>query len=468
MKKKYLILLLALPFLFCSKRPGYNMLIKDSEKLFYEQKQPYMASKSLIDEANNENEDQLLFMMEAGYLLHSAEKFDISNKVLLNADKKSEELAVSVTEETLAVLSSDTTKDYKPEDYERVLLNMTLGLNFLLQEDYDSALVEFKKVNYKLNMIKEKTGRIYKVNLMAKYLASISAAYADDLDYAYIELKQIEDIKPGIPYVVRDMMKLCHKLKYMDDFKVLARKYPKYAYKHKDNLAEIIVVYEEGLSPIKESRGSLLEVEDMRKLLEASIQMSIASQSATGVTLSGAMAMLSNADHPIPEYKIRDYDINKMIVTLEDDKGKKHYIEPVLMNDIENTMIRNFEDNYNKMKNKMVLKIAAKVVTAIVAQQLAEKTAKQFKKTKGIAGLIGAAAGIATSAVLFSLEEPDLRCWHTIPAAFQAASLLIPQGSYKMKVSYFNRNGELAWEKDSGTVELSSKKPGIFLFRTVE
>ncbi|MDH5716713.1 MAG: hypothetical protein OEZ22_03630 [Spirochaetia bacterium] len=468
MKKKYIFLFFLFSNIFCSQKSGYNNLIRDSENLFYKEKLPYSASKNLIEHVNEENEEQLLFMMEAAFLLHSAEKFDISNKILLNADKKAEELAVSITEEMFSLLSSETTKDYKPEDYERVLLNMTLGLNFLLQEEYDSALVEFKKVNYKLDMIRQKTGRIYKINLMAKYLASISAAAADDLDYAYIELKQIEKIKPGIPHVVRDMMKLCYKLNYMDDYAVLAKKYPRYKYTHDENLSEVVIVYEEGLSPIKVSRGPLLQYRGMRELLKASIQVTLITQSVTGVTISAAMAMLGSVEHPIPTYQKRPYDINKIQISLEDEKGKKYNIDPILMNDVEETMIGNFEDSYAKMEQKMVLKIATKLIAAIVAQKAAEATAKKFKQTKGIAGLIGVVAGVATGAILFSLEEPDVRCWHTIPAAFQSGSLLLPAGKYKMNISFFSKNGNLAWERDAGEVELKSNKPNIFLYRTVD
>ncbi len=471
MKKACALIICGLFLWGCSK-PKYTVLIREAENAYYKTRDPYAASKALITHVNNENEDQLLFMMEAGMLLHAAEQFDSSNKILLLADKKADNMAKSISGEAASYFTNERGKPYRGEDYERVLVNMILGINFMKQGKYDSAMVEFKKVTYKLNAIKKKTGRKYKMNLMAKYLAAVAATAADELEFAYVELKQIERIKPGIPIIARRLMQTALLLGYNDDYKTYRAKYRRYAPKNAvvraaSEHSDLVMIYQAGKAPIKVSRGRLLDEKGMRVTLHAAIRVAILSQNATGVTIATAMALLATAQHPIPKYKRRRSSVNRALLKVTDEAGKEYKVSSALLNNVEDTMVKNFEDQYASMRSKMVKRIAIKVVATIVAQQVAERTAKKLKAGGGVAALIGFAAGAAVGVATFSAEKPDLRCWHTLPASFQAGQLILKPGKYNATLSYY-QGSSVVEEKDLGEITVKEKQPTIVLARSTD
>lgn len=467
---KYFVLLFLLFFTSCSSF-NYNLAMKDAEAVYYNQKDPYNASKKLIDYANKKNENQLLFLMEAGYLLHAAKKHEESKRVLLAADRKADDMAKSMSKEALSYIINEKGKKYRGEDFERVIVNMINGLNFLMLRDFDGALVEFKKVNYKLKVIKKRTGKIYKINLMAKYLASVAAALVNDLDYSYVELKQIEKIKPGIPLISRSLIILSKRLGYDDDFREWIRKYPRSVLQKNispyKNSSEVVVIYQSGKAPVKVSRGKLLKEPGMKKALMNGLLIAIATKNAGGITAASALYGLRDAEHPIAKYKRRNYRISRVELELANKDNKNILISPKVLNDVEYTMTKNFEDNYRNYKKKMVAGIATKVIIAMVAQKGASKAAKRANLGAASA-LIGLAIGVVASKILFSTQKPDLRCWHTIPANFQAGSRILPAGLYTGKIKFYDKSNNFVREQELKPFRLGPKEPFILLIRTTE
>jgi len=139
------------------------------------------------------------------------------------------------------------------------------------------------------------------------------------------------------------------------------------------------------------------------------------------------------------------------------------------MNNVEDTILTNFENHYMKIREKMVTRLAVKVVAALVSKKIAEEAAKNIGGDQygDVASfLIGTLTGVGVGAILFSSEKPDLRCWHSIPASYQAGSVLLPPGKYEGMISYFNRNGLIVNTESTGEFTVSREKPFILLFRT--
>jgi len=514
-----LIFIFLLVFQNC-RTLNYNKVISKSEMLAYEQNDPLTASKDLIQYVNKNDENQLIFMMEAGNLLQMAKKYKISNKLLGAADKKADALRKSLSKEALSLLSNESGKTYRGEDFERILVNMIAGINYLKLKNYDDALVEFKKVNYKIDKIRKQYKSYYKINIMAKYLASVAATYADDLDYAYIELKQINKIKPGIPIVIKRMLYLTKKLGYKSDYRRLQRRYRQYQITRSlKGKGEIFFVYQSGLSPIKMSRGRMLDDIYLKRLITRSILYEIRKTSATGITLNMAMLALATAENPIPKYLLRKTQIKKAVLKLslmkeedlkqnsETDKvdntkkdvkkiksdeekndsestlpekievksaypvSPREYnidITSSVLNNVESTILKNFEQSYNKMRTAMVSRIVVKLIVSLVAQKAAEAVAKKLTKNKAASWLIGAVVGAGTAAIAFGLEKPDLRCWHTLPANYQAGSKILPIGKYYAKVILYDNQRNIIREEIISPIEVKKNQPAVVNIRTVK
>jgi len=309
---------------------------------------------------------------------------------------------------------------------------MYLGINFIMLGKHDEARVEFRAVNDELAKIKNEDGSArYKQNIMAKYLTAITFEIVgelnndeNDIEFAYIEYKQINQLKPDLAIVEDDLLRVSKRLEYDDDYKEWRAKFGK-SYREQAGSGELISIFQSGRSPIKKSRGSLLKDKDMGPV----INITLNTQSLTaGVTIAAILATLQTAENPIPKFVKRTNNVDRVRV----EAGGKSY-NMVLLEDVENTAIRNLEDDYGRLYKRVAISIATKAAAAVIAGYAAKAAAEQIKDLGPFAGLIGTAVGATTGAVLFAQMKPDLRCWHTLPANFRFSRFNLKPGKHKLK-----------------------------------
>lgn len=454
---------LALALFACSSSKSYDEAMQVPEQKFY--KGEYKeAARMLLPQVNNKGKDQLLFLMECGLMLHAAEDYTTSNKVLLSAAKLARVIPVSVSQQALSLLTNNRNTNYRGEDFEKVLVNMYLGLNFLLMKDYESARVEFSAVNNELAKIKVENGKArYKQNIMAKYLTAIAFEIIGeksrdlrDIEFAYIEYKQINDLAPGLDIVKEDLLRVSKRLNYTDDYNVWSSKFGK-GFTPSENDGELVTIFQAGRSAIKKSRGSLLK----DPMVEAAIRVTLSTGSlATGVTMAAVLITLHNVENPIPKFVKRDNSANSVRVTVA---GKR--FNTYMLEDVEQTAVQNLEDDYGRLYMKVAAEVALKAAASVAAGLAVKKMVQQNKQLGGFAGLLGAAAGLGTGAALFSQMKPDLRCWHTLPANFQLGREFLPAGKHKVNFQFMGKGGVISTiEKE---VEIKKGEKTLVNLRTL-
>ncbi len=101
----------------------------------------------ILDECGGTPEkDRLLCCMEKGVILFDMGAYKESSETLLKASRLMEEKdVVSIKDQSSAVLVNDRVMTYKGEYSERLWVHTFLMMDFLLQYDYESALVEAKQ-----------------------------------------------------------------------------------------------------------------------------------------------------------------------------------------------------------------------------------------------------------------------------------------------------------------------------------
>ncbi len=444
--KLYAITILFLMAFAVSCAKDYREVINAPEEKFYKG-QEYEAAKMLLPYINTAGKDQLLFMMEAGYLLQLAGRYEDSAKVLLTAAKIAQVKPISVSQEVGALLTDQTVTNYRGEDFEKVLIHMYLGINFLMLKKYDDAAVEFKAVNNELLKIKTEKGEArYKQNLMAKFLTAIAHEQradtedsAEDREYAEVEYKQILQLKPGMPMALSGLMWLNHPI---------SRK-----------TGELVVIFQAGRSPIKVSRGKLMADPGMN----TAVSIALGSQSlAAGVTAGAVLTTVSTAENPIPKFQIRSNMIKNLRVSVMAQQVTTEMIE-----NIEYTAMKNMEDDYGRLQAKVAASIIVKAIASVAAGIAAGEVTKQLSKDGGLASLVGLLVGAGTGAALFATIRPDLRCWHTLPANLQLARIRLFPGKYTAKVQYIGYNGGVVNTKMIN-FEIKNKEKHFINIRTVE
>ena len=457
------ILFLSMAFMSCGSGRDYYEAMKVPEERFY--KGEYMdAARMLLPEVNNSGKDQLLFMMECGLMLHTAGDYKTSNKVLLPAAKLAQILPVSITKEAASFLTNDRNSNYRGEDFEKVLVHVYLGLNFLLSGEYDSARVEFMAVNNELAKIRSEEGSPrYKQNIMAKYLTAItfeivSALNNDekDLEFAYIEYKQIYQLNPELDMVKDDLLRVSKELELEDDYAEWKSKFQK-SYNADENSGELVTIFQSGRSAVKQSRGSLLKDPQMKSIINVTINTG---NLAAGVTVAAVLITLKNAENPIPKFVKRSNRSDRVRVTAGGVSGYS-----VKLEDVEKTAVQNMEDDYGRLYGRVAASIATKAVASIAAGIAAKKIAEQSKQLGKFSGLIGTVVGAGTGAALFSQMRPDLRCWHTLPANFQLSRMNLRPGKYKARFIFTGAEGNI--EEVEKEVEIKKGEKTLVNLRTL-
>lgn len=455
-------MLIIIAFVSCSSKT-YEKEMKASEDKFYTG-QYLEAARMLLPNVNKGGKDELLFLMECGTMLHAGGDYETSNKIMLKAAKLAKIIPVSVTQQAGAFLTNDTNTNYRGEDFEKVLVHVYAGINFLMLNEYDDARVEFMAVNNELSKIKSENGeQRYKQNLMAKYLTAIAFEIVGerdkdtkDIEFAYIEYKQVYALSPDLAMVKDDLLRVSKRLGYDDEYQEWKAKFRK-DYKEEDGTGELISIFQSGRSAIKKSRGLLLKDPQMGPVVRVTLETS---SLKAGLTVAAVMVALNNAENPIARFEKRSNKVDKVRV----DAGGKSVITTML-EDVEKTAVKNLEDDYGYLYKRVAASIVAKAVTTLAAGIAAQKVAEQFKQTSGFASLIGTAVGAGTGAALFSQMKPDLRCWHTLPANFQLGRLNLKAGKQKLKFAFMGQGGIV--DNVEKEVEIKKGEKTVVTLRTL-
>ncbi|MCL2156345.1 MAG: hypothetical protein FWH53_11835, partial [Leptospirales bacterium] len=449
-------------FISCSTK-SYDKEMMASEELFYNG-QYLEAARLLLPNVNKAGKDEFLFMMECGLMLHTSGDYETSNKILLQAGKLAKITPISITQQAGSFLTNDTKTNYRGEDFEKVLVHMYLGINFLMLNKYDESRVEFLAVNNELAKIKSEDGQaMYKQNIMAKYLTAIAFEIVGerdkdlrDIEFAYIEYKQIYALDSNLNIVKDDLLRVSKRLGYDEDYNNWRQTFGR-SYNEDPDAGELITIFQAGRGAIKKSRGPLLE----DKAMGGAIRVSINSVSLKeGLTIGAILVTLNNAENPIPKFEKRSNKVNKIRI----EAGGKG-INTIMLEDVEKTAIQNLEDSYNSLYTKVAASIVTKAVASLVAGMAAQALAQKFIGDASVSKLIGTVAGGGTAVALFSQMKPDLRCWHTLPANFQLGRMMLKPGTQTVNFVLMGNNGVV--ERIEQTVEIKKGEKTLINMRTL-
>ena len=215
--------------------------------------------KGLAEQGEN-GKDQLLYLLDLGLVLHTAGRYEESNQAFLQADKVAEiKDYTSLSTEATTLLTSDNIKDYKGEDFENVLISTYLAMNYALMGDNENALVEARRVNRKLYMMITEGKRKYKQNAFARYLSGILYEAGGNANDAYVDYKAAYELDSGIRDIGLDLWRTARLSgirqdaeKWEEEFRLTdGDKKRAMAAAPKSDKGEIIVLYENGISPVK-------------------------------------------------------------------------------------------------------------------------------------------------------------------------------------------------------------------------
>lgn len=338
-------------------------------------------SKGLEDQGP-EGKDRLLYLLDLGIALHTAGKYDESIRALLEADKLAEiKDYTSLVAEAGTLFVSDNTKDYKAEDFENVLINTILALNYAAIGDFENALVESRRVNRKLYLMVTEGKRPYKLSPFAEYLTATLYESQGEWNDALVSYKKVRELAPEFPSLGMDLWRMAWRLRMSDEMERWAKEYnlekdALTAAKAERGKSEIVVVFENGVAPLKRSHPIL---------------------------------------HEIPVFNARYNPVSQASVEVDGvARGSTR-----LLDDIEGTAIKNLEEKYAG--------IVAKKIAGRVAKRLASDALGRATKSEALGDLV--------NLVLLVADQADLRSWSLLPRDLQIARVTVEPGLHSVKVT---------------------------------
>lgn len=104
------------------------------------------------------DKDHVLFNLEMGMARHFNNQFDSSSSHLSEAEEQIEQLYTKSISRGLKsfLLTNDNSLEYNGEDYEDIYLNVFKSLNFIHRDNIEAALVEARRIAFKLSQLEMK------------------------------------------------------------------------------------------------------------------------------------------------------------------------------------------------------------------------------------------------------------------------------------------------------------------------
>lgn len=363
--------------------------------------------------------DRLLFLMEKGNLLRLSGRPAEAIPLLLEADRLSDMLrGADLSEEVASLLTSDLARAYRGADYELVFINYCLAACYTMTGQPSEALVECRRVGFKLGVFNEKYGGTsrYSDDAFVQYMIGALYESMGDLDDALIAYRRSLEIYESdyadlygmeVPERVRaDILRVSGSLPGLSDLhESFLQSWPGTVWQSgADSLdGEVLVVLEESVIPARTSRTVQTWTDDrLIRIAVPSIQYA-----------KGAAR---------PRFVIRAGGTSG---------------EGFLAEDLAAIAAGNLEDHATRDLARAVARAALKTAAAGAAEEIVEEL------TGDEEGFWSEGAGILVSLAGAATEQADLRAWLTLPARIHVARITLPQGERTVSAEL---GGRTVWE----------------------
>ncbi len=258
----------------------------------------FAESLQLLDKKRG-SRDEVLYLLERARVAQLSGDFSTSisdfRTAIQDVEKVDEQAKISFSKsvsKSAALLSSDNAIPYEASSYERVLLHHYQALNFIAQKNWEAASVEVRRAaleqkeaverhHKELAKAEEKAreekfdpsssqsqvNKHYKSmydaassvknsfqNAYTFYFSGVVWEILNEKNDAYIDYKKALEIFPANHFLQDDVLRLAKQLGFREDYDLYEKQFARQAAPSTSaDEGEIVVIYEEGFVPVKDS-----------------------------------------------------------------------------------------------------------------------------------------------------------------------------------------------------------------------
>jgi hypothetical protein len=387
----------AIPLAACVSLLGacatYSETIRSTERSLAEQK-PLLALQE-FEKLEMPARDRVLFLMNRGMLLRMAGDYDGSTRTLEEAKQLIEALsAVSVREQAASLLVNDAAQSFVGDEFEQVMVNAYLALNYLEQHRLEQARVEALQVDVRLQEIAQQVPESrYTEDPFVRYLTGIIYEERREWSDAMIAYrkayeayrKHADRFAVAVPDPLKhDLIRLADRMgladeaaRYREEFGIAG---PSRA--DLETEGELVFTLHSGLAPMKNEQSITMQNPSTGRLLRLAL----------------------------PAYHPRPRPLVHARVTVGERSVRTYRVA-----DIDSVAVKSLEARMPAITARAFVRMAAK-----------DKVARDAGERGGAQGLVGVAVNIANTLT----ERADTRSWFTLPSQIQLARIALPPGRH--------------------------------------
>ncbi|MFO7830014.1 MAG: hypothetical protein R6V23_15425 [Bacteroidales bacterium] len=390
----------------------------------------FQKANSWLEDNKKEatGKNQLLYYLNRGYVSWVLQNYQESNFYFTKAEYLIEDYIKNYYLEALTLISNPNVKPYQPEDFETVMVNYFMALNYIYMGKYDDAIVECKRINIKLNQLNDKYKdhkNRYQRDAFAHTLMGIIYEIDNDYNNAFIAYRNALDVYetdykaffniPVPEQLKTDLLRTAYLTGFYDEVDYYERKFNlKYQYTPKEN-GELVFFWLNGFGPYKaetsinfvkvphQKRGYITLVNDEHGL---SFPLYIGDKSSKEKKAFEELRFFRVAfpkyvERP-PVYKSAEIHHNAKIYDLE------------LLQDINEIAFKTLKDRMVREMANAIMRLATKKALEMLADE----------QDEGLGTLINIVNTIT--------EKADTRNWQTLPYSISYCRIPLNKGQNKL------------------------------------
>jgi hypothetical protein len=468
---KHILILIGVLLAGCSTFTDYPDQTAKAREAFSQGK--FDPAYDQLKEGTESDLDQVCYVLERGMIAHVAGQYARSNKSFETAlalfEKYEEDRAAAeATEETTSVLLNEKTIPYKGEMFEKTLIHVFWGINYLGQgrdqKHLDEANVEIRRANERLREIREEfeeefeeakgqtqadsggqsidtshaigevtkeieaqrqeqakglrtVENVYDVSF-AHYLSALiyeeqaDRGFSYELDNARISYERVHSIYPEFPLIGEDLLRISKKLNDPEAYKKWVAAFGK-EWEPREKLGEIVVLCACGHSPQKESMEIRFPV-FIPGLMSSPLD-----------AVYGKIAIPKFVPRPTPDEYVG--------LLVDETEVARSYV----LTDVEATSVQFLWDRMTVFGIKQAIRVTVKTAAQVIARKQAEAVGGGGKKGFLTSLGVGIAGAVATEVT----EQADLRSWLTLPRDLQILRVRVPAGEHDLEIAAHGAGG---------------------------
>jgi len=413
--------------------------------------QDYDSAYRLVTKNKNafKKRDILLYYLDKGIIAHFASRFEESNRNFSMAESIMDRLYTkSISREISSFIINDNTIPYGGEDFEKVLINLFMSINYVELGRFDDALVEARKVDNKLNVLNSRyeddKKNVYREDPFVRFLMGVIYEDVGEINDAFISYRMADTIyrtdylpNYGISsprFLLEKLICSAKALGFDEELNETFKEYPAATLVNracKKDMAETYFVHYNGLGPEKIERFFLIPMPD------------------------GYIAKIA-----YPAFQKKRYRIVNGQISLKNLKtGRIYTSTTVLMEDIASIAVLNLKNRISRVIAKATARATIKYMAARKAKKLAKKENRE---------LLALFVQVFAQVAVWVTEKADLRQWRLLPAEIRVGRNTVPAGRYRGEIQFIDAVGTIISSRHIPDFIVKKGEKKFFTFRTIE